>query len=238
MFHPHKEEKAEVKPTTGTKSFFEDHIEGESMLNLSNKGLKDEHMSALCSFLKQNPEIKDLNLSNNLLSSVAAIDLSTQDLESLNLSGNKITTGGASYLALNTSLTSLDLSNNNIGDVGAVMFKKNKNLLKLNIRRNNIFFSDSIKETEIKIEKNNAHTKAVADTSDLIAFMRANEESPIKSSFFPLAPEIRALVGYGSHTKAALRIFGGYITGNGITPECEGNLGKEETADNSPRLTK
>src|SRR5580704_3521073 len=99
---------------------FAQHLVSEDSLDLSDSKLEDKDIPAILSYLNKHPEIKSLNLKDNLISSAGAIEL-----------------------AKNTTLTELDLSHRQsckdwgptacIGDEGAKAFAQNNTLKSLNL---------------------------------------------------------------------------------------------------------
>lgn len=109
------------------------------VLNLSFQRLTDNDIPALCHFLRQHPEITNLNLSVNNIGSIGAKMLSdNHTLLSLNISWNNLGQEGAEAFKDNDTLTNLDISWNKIGDAGAEFLSKNHTITSLIIVGNGI----------------------------------------------------------------------------------------------------
>lgn len=102
-------------------------------LNLAGCNLTDEHVKIIANFLKKNPGITALDLSNNNISNVGAQELAANNtLLSLNLAKNNIGNSGALALAKNQKISNLNLSYNHIGDAGI------KGIVDEGLKKNNI----------------------------------------------------------------------------------------------------
>lgn len=116
------------------------------------------------SYLKNFPNLLELNLSNKGLTEVP--DLSElESLKSLNLSNNNLT--DISPLASLTQLTGLDLSNNNISDISSIT--NLTKLLGLHIDNNNISDLSAIKNMIALIDFS-ASNNNISDLSPLSDF--------------------------------------------------------------------
>ncbi len=108
-------------------------------LDLSCKELIDKDIEVICSFLKDNPHITSLDLTDNQIGDEGAKALTTNtSLTSLDISFNLIDDESAKTLATNTTLTSLTLVRNQFGYEGAKALATNTTLTSLDIRYNEI----------------------------------------------------------------------------------------------------
>ncbi len=114
---------------------------GMTALDLSEMDLTNSDITCLCDALRNNTNLKTLNLAGNQISNAGARALARNTtLTTLNLARNQITDSGAEVLAKSTTLTTLDLSCNLITDAGAKALAETTTLTTLNLARNTISF--------------------------------------------------------------------------------------------------
>ncbi len=103
-------------------------------LDLSNSGLTDADIIALCIALKNNTNLTSLVLLNNKISDTGAQALAeSKILSMLNLQHNKIGVVGVQALAKSTTLTTLAISGNLIGEQDAIALAGSATLTTLDL---------------------------------------------------------------------------------------------------------
>lgn len=132
----------------------------QSKVHVKLSGLKISRADAKQlaeSTLKDNDELRSLDLSSNQIGDLGAQELlrvlrGNMTLEILNLSGNKLQTAAVAVSELLMDLNALrllDLSNNNLGDEGATriaeVLPQNTTLIRLNLNYNKIGFKGARK---------------------------------------------------------------------------------------------
>lgn len=130
------------------RNIFIKSIYNSYIIDLHDKKIGVKGCVALLKFLKTNPMITTVDLSNARIRDEGIILLvkSFDTLIKLNLSYNDISDTGvielANALTNNKSINIIDLSNNNIGDKGVTEFgsalEKNKSLTTINLCNNEI----------------------------------------------------------------------------------------------------
>jgi len=128
------------KPGTPAHHRFSQYYDSaKNELNLQDLNLSAADVPDICLFLKDHPNINNLNLKNNNIGDAGAILLARiTTLKALNLRANNIGADGAKALADNSSLKWLNLRWNHIGDEGAIALSASASLEWLNLRWNHI----------------------------------------------------------------------------------------------------
>lgn len=107
-------------------------------LRIRGKGLKDSDVTNyVIPFLKANPTITELDISDNLLTSVSGTSLAAvASLRIINISNNPIGDDGATALATSPNLYALGCIRCQIRDAGTEALAANPSLMVLNIAWN------------------------------------------------------------------------------------------------------
>jgi hypothetical protein len=156
---------------------------------VENNKINDESAKALA----QNKTLTSLNVYCNFIGAEGAKALAqNKTLTSLNVGYNKIGDEGAKALAQNTTLTSLDVSLNQISDEGAKALAQNTTLTWLNVYGNGLARADE-KVIEASLARNRKQRENWLRLAPLMAFVRANRSSAIKTSFLPLVSLVAKL---------------------------------------------
>lgn len=132
-----------------------------SEVDLSNFGLFDKDIPALCSAIKKNSNITFLNLGRNNLSSESSILLTEiNQIKKLKLYQNNIDDTGIEQLVKNKNLEELDVSHNNISDNGATLIFNSESLKKVNINYNSKISKETQKNIDEKFHPQTNRTSA------------------------------------------------------------------------------
>ncbi|HHF7398170.1 TPA: gamma-glutamyl-gamma-aminobutyrate hydrolase family protein [Legionella anisa] len=161
-----------------------------NVLDLSNKNLTTAEVNNyIIPFLKEHPEITELNLSNNNIDENGARILLESKLRKLNLSRNKL--GEMSPFTINKNITRLDLSDNSITETDF------QELLKSNLEALNLSHcglsdpaDDALLEyTKIKILELNQNyltdssIERVMNNLNIVGFNVVYQKNPIEIQF-------------------------------------------------------
>lgn len=113
------------------------HYDGRTA-HFGHCNLQDGDMVALLNLLNKHPEIKELYLYDNNITSMGALALSlNKTLELLSLEGNHVGSTGARALA-RSNLIGLSLANNQLGEDGALELAKTRTIKYLSVENNHI----------------------------------------------------------------------------------------------------
>lgn len=186
---------------TITLEHLQEHTNSETLsLSLRNSDfnllggtddLRDEDIPVICGYLRTNPHITTLDISNNHLSDEATMEIAKLDsLETLIAGGNSFTSLGLKNLAQSKSITNLDISNlsnqiNNRNEArhapsrplfpgqrslkyieGIVALLNNDVLEQLNIERN--LFSQTFLNPSLEIPKKDVFLAALKANTVLV----------------------------------------------------------------------
>lgn len=178
---------------TGAKALAKTNLR---ILNVSENEIGNDGLRALA----RSTTITSLNVLSNQISDWGVKPFSNNTvLKSLDASSNKIGSEGAKVLATLKTLTRLNLSNNIIDFVGALALANNP-ALNLSIFFNSLNTKESEKIDSILFRRRKARENWFQLTP-LLAFVRANQNSLIKTSIFPLLPDIAILAGSENQPK-------------------------------------
>lgn len=101
-------------------------------LYLSYMNITDQEIEhQIIPFLKNHPEISELDVSNNKITDQGAELIAKMNLGYVNVRDNNIGAEGAKAFAANQSIRSLTISCNRIGDIGAKALAANPNFTTL-----------------------------------------------------------------------------------------------------------
>lgn len=119
----------------------EDHIFNDgTMLELARCKINDNDMQTVAAVLKKNPNITEVYLNHNDISSDGIRYLTDSNffIKRLSVADNKLGSYGAQLIAKMFFLELLDIDDNNIGDEGARELAKNDNIEQLFVADNNL----------------------------------------------------------------------------------------------------
>jgi Leucine-rich repeat (LRR) protein len=150
--------------------------------------------------LAANANFQELDIRGNKIGDEGAIVLATsKTLNKLDINNNEIKDTGAIALVANTTFVELDITENewigatNVSGLVATLIA-NKTLTKLHEDIDRYDITDA---NRAKIETHLANNQRIRENwlelAPLIAFVRANRTSKIKTSFLPLVTEVAAL---------------------------------------------
>ena len=134
-------------------------------LNAGNIRMTDFAADIVANVLNNNSNLKELDLSNNKIQAVGAMEIFKNtiilSLNKLNISHNNISDQGAdniaTFISQNTELQELDLSHNNLQAAGAVKICRTNisKLIKFNIGHNTIITTEASNDMAAFISLNN-----------------------------------------------------------------------------------
>ncbi len=154
----------------GVKSILENR-KSPVEIDLSNKGLRDDHVEKLVELLKQYPGVvvSHLRLYRNNIGNAGAVSLATlENISSISLEDNRVGDEGAQSLVSNSKILKLNLADNPINEKCAAFILENTKQIFLGLQRTEIAdksiaqIQEKVKDNERKYSKENQESPRVA----------------------------------------------------------------------------
>ena len=168
----------------GVKSILENR-KSPVEIDLSNKGLRDEHVEKLVELLKQYPAVvvSHLRLYRNNIGNAGAVSLATlESISSISLEDNRVGDEGAQSLVANSKILKLNLADNPISEKCAAFILENTKQICLGLQRTEIAdksisqIQEKVKDNDRKHSKENQKSPRVA--LDMVAQGFYKTEAP------------------------------------------------------------